>query len=52
MIRFAATAVCGCGLGDSGLSENGEKAERMELELTCASGALTAAIMVWPVESL
>lgn len=52
MIRFAVTAACGCGLGESGLSENGVKAERMEVELTCVSGALTAAIVVWPVESL
>jgi hypothetical protein len=27
MIRFAATGVCACGLGASGLSEKGENAE-------------------------
>lgn len=46
MVRFAATAPCAGGLGELGFSENGENAERMELELTCASGALTAAIIV------
>jgi hypothetical protein len=48
MIRFAVSAACSGGIGESGLSGNGEKAESMELELTCASGALTAAIILWP----